>query len=290
MEKAGRKQKIIYGMLALLCFGILIAVPYVDKGKEEKQSVYMVVFGDSVLGQYRDETSVPAQIGRLLGKEVFNGALGGTSMGRQDQEMRLGYTKDMLSMTGLSVAVAADDFGPQQTVRMKESATEYFAETIDDMEKIDFEEVEVFLLGHGMNDYHAGMPIYPDEDAYDEYTFAGALRSAIRNLREAYPEARIVLATPAYSWYTLLNITCEEYNTGGGLLEAYVEAEMAVAKEMDVEIIDLYHDVYTHDTWEDWELYTRDGLHPNSNGRRLLAERIAAYFQANPQKPDTAEN
>ncbi len=279
------KNKIIYSVIAIVCFGLLCGVThfYMEKrGAIPKREVNMVVLGDSIMGLPRDESAVPHQLAKGLGITVFNGALGGTCLGRQDMEMRLGFTKDSLSMVGLSKSIGAQDFGVQQTVRIREGATEYFPETIDEMENIDFEKVDVLIIEHGLNDYHAGIPIYAEENLYDEYTFTGALRSSIRELQEAYPKLRIVLITPTYTWYTLLDLTCEEYNTGSGILEEYVEAEMEVAREMGVEIIDVYHDFYPHEAWEDWQLYTDDGLHPNDAGRVLLTQTIAEYFQDHP--------
>lgn len=200
-------------------------------------------------------------------------------MSRNDQDWKLGNMKDSLSVTALTEAIAMQDFGVQQTVRIRESATDYFGVTIDSMCTIDFEEVDILLMGAGVNDYHAGTPIYPEEDYYDEYTYAGALRSAIRDIREAYPDIRIVLMTPTYTWYLEKNLTCEEYDLGGGVSERYVEAEIHVANEMGVEIIDLYHDFYPHEQWEDWQIYTIDGLHPNEAGRALIAETIANYLK-----------
>lgn len=285
MKITGRnKREIAYGALALIGFVILLAVTYRDRDSQgsdalPKQQVQVVVFGDSVMGQTRDETSIPHQLAGLLDKTVFNAALGGTCMGRSDEEQRMGFTKDCLSMVGLAEAIAARDFGVQQTARIRENATEYFNDTIDEMENIDYDSVELFLIACGVNDYHHPIPIYAEDNPYDEYTFTGALRNVIKELQQACPDARIVLITPTYTWYTTRNLTCEEYNTGGGLLEEYVEAELAVAKELGIEIIDLYHDVYPHETWEDWQLYTLDGLHPNEAGRTLLAETIASYLK-----------
>lgn len=279
MKKDGSRIKIAYRIAALVCFLVLFGVSYKGVGQQEKTGCDIVVLGDSILGQYRSDVSIPWQIGDILGKTVFNGALGGTSMSRNDREWSVGYTKDCLSVTALAEAIATQDFGVQQAVRSRENATGYFGVTIDSLCTIDFEEVEILLMGAGVNDYHAGTPIYPEDDDYDEYTYVGALRSAIRNIQEAYPDVRIVLMTPTYAWYPDKNLTCEEYNLGGGLLEQYVDAECQVAQEMGVEIIDLYHDFYPHEQWEDWQIYTDDGLHPNEAGRALIAETIADYLK-----------
>ena len=90
------------------------------------------------------------------------------------------------------------------------------------------------------------------------------------------PEIRIVLVTPTYTWYTEMGLTCEERDMGGGILEEYVDAEIRAAEELGIEIIDVYHDFFPHEKWEDKDLYTRDGMHPNDEGRRMLAEKIAA--------------
>ncbi len=274
------RQKMIYAILSLLCFLLVFCVTYNMQGQQPKQQQYsIVVLGDSIMGQYRDDTSVSSQLGSLLGQEVFNGALGGTSLSRIEKERRIGYTKDSLSVTALAEAIAANDFGVQQTVRIRESATEYFADTIDELQTIDFEKVETILVCAGVNDYHAGVEIYPEEDDYDAYTFVGALRRIIRDIRNAYPHIQIVLVTPTYTWYKEVNLTCEEYDLGGGILEQYVDAQREVAQEMDVEIIDLYHDVYPQETFADWQLYTSDGVHPNDLGRKMIAEIIAQYLK-----------
>lgn len=289
MKKGENRKKITYGtvawIVAMICFLFLVGfTSWCQNGKTAEQDYTreyaMVVLGDSIMGEQRDETSISSQMSELLDISVFNGALGGTSLSRSEQKRRIGYTKDGLSVVALAEAIASKDFGVQQTVRIRENATEYFAETIDVMEEIDFEQTEVLLICAGVNDYHAGTKIYPAKDAYDQYTFVGALRSCIRDIKQAYPDMRIVIVTPTYAWYLAKDLTCEEFNGGGGYLEEYVEAELEVAAEMEVDVINLYHDFYSHDSWEDWQKYTTDGLHPNETSRTKIAETISTYLKA----------
>ncbi len=275
MKKKENIKTMIYSVLSVLMFVLLFLLTYKGRAvKNEQQTPRIVVLGDSILGECRDETSIPAQMSERLREPVFNGALGGTCLSRQDKEKRLAYGKDSFSMAALAKSIIAEDFGVQQALRVKEPATEYFPEIIDELEKLDFDKVEILIIGHCLNDYHSGTILSDDADPYDEYTLTGAFRNIIEGLRRQYPHMRIILVTPTYTWYTVRELTCEEYDTGGGFLEKYVETELAIAQELDVEIIDLYHDFYSNEEWEDWQKYTKDGVHPNDMGRTMIAEKL----------------
>lgn len=279
MRQKLSRDKIICVSTAFLLLALLAAATLRDRSDRlERSRVQIVALGDSIFGLVQDETSIPAQVGALTGMTVFNGAFGGTCISRIDGERRLDYVKDSLSLVGLAKAVAADDFGVQQTLKSRESNTQYYMETVDELERVDFSSVELVLIMHGLNDYYSGVPIHNEKDSYDEYTFIGALRSSIEFLHQANPGMRIVLVTPTYTWYLASGETCEEYNVGRGVQEDYINAEMELAQELGIEVIDVYHDVYPHEKWEDWELYTVDGFHPNQSGRELLADIIAEYL------------
>lgn len=275
-----------YGILALVLFVGLFLATYEERGTQLPLIEHeIVVFGDSVMrhSQEGDEkVTVVDRMSEILGKDVFNASLGGTCMSRIDTTHQMGFTKDGLSMVSLARAIYMKDFGVQETIRTRESATEYFYDTITSMEYMDYSKTKIVFIEQCFNDYHAGVTIENEDDPYDEYTYAGALRSTIHYLQAAYPHLRIILVTPTYSWYTVPHETCEEMDKGGGILEDYVDAQMRVAEEMGVEIIDIYHDFYEHETWEDHLTYTADGLHPNATGRDMIAEKLTSYLMGNP--------
>ena len=277
MKKARILRRVAcYGVIGAVMFFLLFSLTFRSRSDfSQRQQVEIVAFGDSVFGEVRNETAVPAQVGALIGKTVYNAALGGTCASRQDVDRRLDRAKDSLSLVGLAVAMGAEDFGVQQSARLRESNMEYFPEVIDGLEGIDFNKVQIILIQHGINDYHAGTLIDNPENPYDVYTFLGAIRRAVAAFRGKNPQVRIVLVTPAYTWYTATGLTCEETDQGGGVLEDYVNAEIRLGEELGIEVVDLYHDCLPHENWWDWETYTRDGLHPNEAGRKLLSQKIA---------------
>jgi len=270
---------VLYGVCAAAAFAALFFFTFPGRAERAQLQYEVVTFGDSLFGETRDETAIPMLLQTLTERSVYNAALGGTCGARTVSERRLDYGKSSLSLVGLTKAVEADDFGPQQAARIRESATEYFSQAIDGLEQVDFSQVEMVLIEHGLNDYHVGVPIENPEDPYDEYTFLGALRSAVSALRGRNPQLRIVLVTPTYTWYLATGQTCQEMDQGGGVLEDYVDAMHRAAWELDLEIIDVYHDFLPHEEWEDWQLYTRDGVHPNEAGRYRLAEKIAEELE-----------
>lgn len=279
MERAGFGGKIVQIAAALIVFGILFSTGCLTN-RRETQTFQIVFFGDSVYGNVRDGSAIPAQVEVLTGMKVYNAAIGGTCMGRWDVESNLDYSGDSLSVVALAKAVYASDFGVQKAMRAKEEIVDYFPEMIRGLEEIDFSSVELVVIGSGTNDYFNGIPLENGEDPMDEYTFAGALRRTIAYLRKANPELRILLVMPTFSWYLRTGQTCEEFDVGG-VLEEYVHIENGVADETGAEILDLYHDFYPHGQWEDWEAYTIDGVHPNEEGRTMIAERIAEYLKNN---------
>ncbi|WP_300713793.1 SGNH/GDSL hydrolase family protein [uncultured Acetatifactor sp.] len=278
--KRPSRRTIAYGTAALLAFGLLYLATFRGRAAEQQPyQVQIVAFGDSVFTDIGELVPIPDRLAALLDMDVYNAAMGGTCAARLETERRLDYTKGSMSLVGLARSVLARDFDVQLTARIPESNAERFPETVEGLSQVDFSRVETVLIQHGINDYHAGTPIEDPRNPYDEYTYLGALRNAVRDLRKANPGIRIVLITPTYSWYLEAGQTCEEADNGGGRLEDYVDAELALAKELGVEALDLYHDFYPHKTWEDWALHTIDGIHPNETGRDRITQAIAQILE-----------
>lgn len=281
-QKTTRKQKIVYGVCGILLMFALFPLLF-RSDRQADTRVQVLFLGDSIIGQYRDETSIPALVASRMGVSVFNGDFGGTTMSRQNRESRDAYYWDGLSFAQLAKAVAVQDFGGQQTIRTKNYVTMNFGDIVDELDGLDFSSVEILVVSYGMNDYTTGSPICDPENTENVNTMVGAMRTGIRFLRQSYPTLRIVFVSPTYCW--LLDSVsgaiddCEHRDFGGGYLEEYVEAQRSVAQECGVEFLDLYHDYYPHEKPQDWWLYTEDGIHPNEDGRQKIAETLADYLQ-----------
>lgn len=141
-------------------------------------------------------------------------------------------------------------------------------------------DVDAVVVYGGTNDYgHGDAPFGALADDTPA-TYCGAVRFLMRFLRARYPEKPIVFLAPARrngdeSVYT----PHQAGNPHARPLLAYVDVIKTVAKEFDVAVVDLYHELgIDPNLEEDRARYAPDGLHFNNAGHGLIAERVAALF------------
>jgi len=275
MKKKVAKHTIAYFVIAALLLLIPMYAVSSAKEKEEKTQVDILFLGDSLIGQYRDETSVSYLVGQALGRTTFNGAFGGSTMTWYPDKNSDYYQRYGLNFPALARAICTGDFGVQKSLEVREIGAEDFDEVINQLEKIDYDKLKILILEYGTNDYFSGALI---EGKGELSCFEESFESGIKMLQERYPTLRIVVASPTFNWHYVANLSCEQIEFGGGYLSAYVECLKELCIENEIEYINLY-DLYDHsfDIYES-NLYTEDGIHPNVYGRQLIAEAVAEYF------------
>lgn len=215
----------------------------------------MVFFGDSVLTYNAGSMSIPGVVGSLSGAQVYNCSQGGLPAS--------GDPAELYNLNGFINHFLAQDTSGLQNNNYLSELTDYIGERHEGKR-------HCFVLNVGLNDYFSGLPIENPTDAYDTKTYAGALRTGICSLKEAYPEAIIILLTPTYtgefSGGTRIN------GDSGGVLTDYVEAAVDVAQDMNVACLNNYSGSGINADTQ--EIYLADGTHPNETGALLLGKRI----------------
>ncbi len=87
------KQNILHGICGMLL--MLAMLPLLLSSVRHADTRAQLLFlGDSIVGQYRDETSIPVLVSRRLGVTAVNGDFGGTTMSQQNREGRDAYYRD----------------------------------------------------------------------------------------------------------------------------------------------------------------------------------------------------
>ena len=224
----------------------------------------VVIFGDSIIGMSRDQTSVPAYAAEYTGAEVYNVGFGGCRMAVHPTA---GYAA--FSMWALADAVASGDYSLQD--EQAPNGSDYFPEQLALLKSINFNDVDMIVIHYGTNDFAANVTINNTSDDDDTATLCGALRYSLRKLMTAFPKIRIFVSVPIYRKWD--STGAETYtNSNGKKLIDFCEALAGVASEFNLPVIDGYKALGVN-TIND-AAFSSDGTHLNQHGRRAFGDLI----------------
>ena len=216
----------------------------------------IVFFGDSIIGNYNDSTSIPEVVSALTNAHVYNCGQGGTSAA--------------YNVTGeASLTEMTDAFIRKDTANFSSDSqafkglNSYYQSGSPDRQLC-------FVLHYGLNDYYCGLPV-TTSDPYDITSFSGALRTSISRLKEAYPNACILLSAPNYTSYH--SNGTEIQTEAGGVVTDYVNAVLAIAAENNCLVLNNYTEAGINA--ENHTVYLSDGCHPNERGRFIVGSLMA---------------
>lgn len=137
------------------------------------------------------------------------------------------------------------------------------------------EDTDVIIIMGGTNDgFCATEEDLGSLDKREERSFAGDLDELMKGLKEDYPDAMIIFATPLPN--VLHDILRKDRDN---LLPqtAFVSMITQLSEEYEIPVIDLYYSgmLDTHDAAVIYN-FMPDGVHANQAGYQILAEHIAA--------------
>ena len=134
-------------------------------------------------------------------------------------------------------------------------------------------DADVVVVFGGTNDFgHGDAPFGTFEDRTAD-TFCGACHVLYRELLERFPAAQLVILTP-------LHRCGEAAHDGKPELRTYVEMIRRIAEYYAIPVLDLYAQSGIQPEVpiiKEW--YCPDGLHPNDDGHRLIAEKLKGFLE-----------
>lgn len=242
----------------------------------------IVNFGDSIFGNYRDNTSVSNNIAGITNANVINLGFGGCRMSdRQDS-----YTTwNPFSMCNLATSIVNKNFTSQDTAINNQQWNDkpsYFAEALNTLKSLDFTKVDYITIAYGTNDYTAGTLLDNDENPYDQTTWAGALRYTIETLLSAYPNLRILIGSPIWRCWlnnekTEIQYTSDDrtFPNGNYTLSQMVQKAIEIGKNYHIPVLNAYDNLsFNKFNWSSI-FSTSDTTHPNEYGRACLGKEYA---------------
>lgn len=220
----------------------------------------IVFFGDSFFGNYTDSTSIPGVVNGLTNAQVFNCGLGGSTAAMKPDSF--------ISLPGITEAFVKGDLSALS------ADSQVYRGIASYLETNSAKAPDCFVINYGINDYYDGLAV-SSEDPYDISTYAGALRTAVQTLREAYNDIPIILQTPIFTTY--FSNGTERNSAQGGVLEDYVNAALTLGEELQVIVLNNYTELGINK--DNQANFLLDGCHPNEQGRFLMGTKLIEKLQ-----------
>lgn len=281
-----KEKNIISAVLGVLLAVILtlLSSRIINGDDASKRGYDVVIFGDSIIAYTQDDTSVANMLSEKTGLSIGDFSFGGTLLSFNAENGTLGSRKNYLCLASITQSLLADDFSIQKNANTTDPATDYFDERVAELENLDLKDTDVVIIEHCLNDYHCAIPI-GDENSTSEYTYCGALRLSVENIRKINPDIRVIFASPTEKWM-MDGTNGSEFDYGGGTLDEYVNAQRKMAEVLGAEYVDMYglydtaSDVFLDSEGRPVEgyAYTVEGTHPNYYGREAISSLLAGYL------------
>ncbi|MCR5511183.1 MAG: SGNH/GDSL hydrolase family protein [Lachnospiraceae bacterium] len=250
---------------------------------EDVDPFQIVFIGDSIFDAVRDETGIARMVGAELGADIYNLAIGGTSAGvtreksvNFDTWTEPNFTGIVYAMEGKVARSILDGYKSGEVMSgLNPSKTDYF------------------IIQYGTNDFLSYIPIgAPDIAGQYYFYYSSAMLMGIRELKDNYPDATIIICTPYYEQFWSADRTrfigdIHSVNNGYGTLLDYINCARDIAAAEGCECLNMY-DLMAIDTYN-VEKMTEDGIHPNQEARvkyaSILIDKIREleYAKENPE-------
>ena len=265
--------------------------------------------GDSIIGNFYDATGVCNILAGLTGATVINCAFGGSRLAYEHSAYgdatpgASGYIEgatdaeknqvdqyrywNTLSGVGLSDAIASGVWTAQDNaVANMASGLDYFASRLASIKAVDWSEVDYIMWEYGTNDFMTKVKLTDITNTTNMFAFDNAYRHVIETILTAYPNIRIITVTPIYRWYQSggsftsdSNTHTENDYTGVSTkLTDFVAMAQSVSREYQLPCIDDYYTLGANKFTRLAYFNSTDGTHPNADGRKRIAEHIAAQL------------
>lgn len=234
--------------------------------QQEDGLTRILVLGDSIWANYRDETGVAARVEYYMEKigrpaKVYNAAIGGTRATIDPDGNEWEYGPASESNLGKMTSILNGDTDVE--LLQGKAAYEEMKAALEVREEID-----LVIIAYGMNDFLAQAPINNSDRPWTG--FGTAMTKGVGDARDACPNAEVMIVAPTFASYFPIPVQ----NMGAQALYNYASVACDVAKGEKTLCVDAYNnmgiDAYNADE------YLEDGVHLNERGRDLYARNVVS--------------
>ena len=240
-------------------------------GKRGTALFQVVILGDSQFGNFLGEDGLGYLLSEKMHANVYNLSLGGKCAAAEQEDLNKDPSQwGTTCGVNLMMAICGE---------VDNSCLNGWDYQMNVFNSCDFSKTDLFVIAYGDNDYLSKKQIYDDTNPNSVYTYYGALESMILNIRENFPDAKILVCTPTYAqfWQAGTGAFLGDsniINNGYGTLYNYVETATHPA--------DGHKNTYTVNSYENTgiDIYSAsedllDGIHLTASGRVKYANLIS---------------
>lgn len=248
-----------------------------DTSKKEKDDDLRILFlgNGSLADDKTSETNLANIVQAKTGATVYNCAIPGTYMSVKNGTYMDSYPYDAFSFYYLSTLLASGD---TKTVSQAEQALgglpEEAKESIDLLQSIDYSELDVLCVYYDGADYLDQRGSCNLENENDLTMFCGSMNAGLDLIKEALPNTRIIVMSPAYAYAVDQNGNYSSSYTTEVLAEplsTYIGLQAQTCIADNVSFVDnFYGSIYEEIADE----YLKDHILLNEKGHALLADRF----------------
>lgn len=263
----------------------LIESKVLNTNKLANTDMKVVMLGDSLIGNYDGDDSIPAYLADYTNATCYNCAFGGSSMGT-DLVSPDPYLEAFNGWKILT-AITTNDWSEMQDAIDNDPTYAHlranFQAHLDILKNMNWSTVDVITLSYGTNDWSTKVVLDDPDAPKSTDTFTGAFRTALETLWSVYPGIKVIAFGIVWRGLTISGgqITADSDDGKHGrlwYLREYEEAAQEVCSEYHVPFVPMYD--YTNFNRYTWSVYfpNNDATHPNAQGRKVMAKRYAAHL------------
>lgn len=155
-------------------------------------------------------------------------------------------------------------------------------------QKVDFSKVDILIIGLGCGDFYAGLPLMGSKiSEVNPYGindgFTAAYMMSLNRLKEHFPTMQIILTSPSFFYEEDADgnlVPAYDLNNGVNNLGQFI-ANVEIASEGSrVSFVDNFFGAeYTEENFTKY--LEEDNVHPNKEGRQMIADHIIQFMYFN---------
>lgn len=244
-------------------------------GHEDDGELTILCIGNNPFTDDRSSKGLANLIGEKTGATVIDIAFPDSSTCYHNVPINPNFPWDNYNLPSIGATLLSKEYTPMESAFNYVEDKETYRASIDAIESLDMNKVDIIVIMYDSTDYNSGMPCDNEAVPNDLAAFTGGLRYFLDTVNENWPFIRTFVMTPTYAQYMdedgkLYSGTTKDI--GNGTLPYYVQKEIDATIGCGCSLVDNYYGTINEGNYTE---YMSDYKHYNDAGRELLADRIA---------------